>query len=171
MTDAWVIEEEDPRTADVSALLERHLAFCNTHSPPEDVHALDIEGLLDPAVAFFTLRQDGELLGVGTLKELDPSHAEIKSMHTAEASRGLGVGRAIVEHLLATAEARGYRRVSLETGSMDAFAPARSLYERIGFTPCGPFAEYRDSPNSNFMTLALPGPGSPPAFRRSTATL
>jgi len=111
--------------------------------------------LLGPAVTFFALRRDGELLGVGALKELDPTHAEIKSMHTAEAARGTGVGRAMVEHLLATASARGYRRVSLETGSMDAFLPARTLYASVGFVPCGPFADYSESPNSSFMTLAL----------------
>ena len=149
------IRAEDPRTADVVALLERHLEFCRTHSPPEDVHALDLDGLLDPAVTLFTLRRGGVLAGVGALKELDPSHGEIKSMHTAEEARGAGVGRAIVTHLLATARARGYRRVSLETGSMAAFAPARSLYATFGFVACGPFGDYRASPNSSFMTLLL----------------
>ncbi|MBV8395719.1 MAG: GNAT family N-acetyltransferase [Actinobacteria bacterium] len=155
MASSETIEIEDPRTPDVLALLARHLEFCNTHSPPEDVHALDVEGLLDPAVTFFALRRDGALAGVGALKELDARHAEIKSMHTAEAARGTGVGSALVAHLLATARARGYARVSLETGSMDAFAPARSLYAKAGFETCGPFGDYRASPNSDFMTLEL----------------
>ena len=151
----YVIDVDDPRRADVKALLERHLAFCKSTSPPDDVHALEIDGLLDPAVTFFALRRDGELLGVGALKDLDPTHGEIKSMHTADRARGAGVGRAIVEHLLAVAAARGCRRVSLETGSMEAFAPARALYASVGFRPCGPFADYRESPNSTCMTLEL----------------
>ena len=154
MTDL-VIDVEDPRRADVTALLEQHLAFCKATSPPEDVHALEIDGLLEPGVTFFALRRDDELLAVGALKEIDPTHAEIKSMHTAERARRAGVGRALVAHLLATAAARGYHRVSLETGSMEAFAPARALYASVGFVPCGPFGDYRESPNSDFMTVQL----------------
>jgi putative acetyltransferase len=151
----WVIEIEDPRNPDVTALLERHLDFCHATTPLEHAFALDLEELLDPSVTFFTLRRDGELLGVGALKELDPAHGEIKSMHTAAAARGLGVGRAIVEDLLATAARRGYTRISLETGTMEAFAPARALYANAGFVPCGPFADYADSPDNAFMTLVL----------------
>jgi putative acetyltransferase len=124
-------------------------------TPPEDVHALDLDGLLDPTITFFSLRVDGELLGVGAIKQLDDRHAELKSMHTAVAARRRGVGRAIVEHLLAVAAERGVRRVSLETGSGDAFAPARALYTRAGFAPCGPFGDYRPSPNSAYMTRLL----------------
>jgi putative acetyltransferase len=149
------IEPDDPQAPDVLALLERHLAFANEHSPPEDVHALDVEGLLDPAVTFVSLRRSGELLGVGALKELDASHGELKSMHTLAEARGQGVARALLEHLIALARARGYERVSLETGSMDAFVPARSLYAGAGFTPCEPFGDYRPSRNSHFMTLSL----------------
>jgi putative acetyltransferase len=151
----FVIAPDDPRADDVRALLERHLAFADANTPPEDVHALDIDALLDPAVAFFSCRVAGELLGVGALKQLDATHAEIKSMHTAEAARGRGVGRAMVEHLLAVARERGYARVSLETGSGAAFAPARSLYAGARFEYCEPFADYRLSPNSAYMTRAL----------------
>jgi putative acetyltransferase len=133
------------------------LAFANEHSPPEDVHALDLTGLLDGDVSFFSFRLDRELLGIGALKLLDENHAELKSMHTTEAARGRGVGRAMVEHLLGVARARGIRRVSLETGTMAAFAPARSLYARAGFEPCEPFGDYRPSPNSTYMTLWLDG--------------
>jgi putative acetyltransferase len=139
----------------VLALLEQHLAFAREHTPPEDVHALPLDGLLDPAVSFFSLRVDGELLGIGALKRLDDGHAELKSMHTARAARRRGVGRAIVDQLLAEAAARGFRRVSLETGAMEAFAPARALYAGAGFVPCGPFGDYEPSPNSRYMTLAL----------------
>jgi putative acetyltransferase len=149
---------DDPRRDDVRKLLERHLAFANEHSPPEDVHALDIDALVDPAVTFFSFRRDGELLGVGALKLLAAGHAELKSMHTAQAARGRGVGRAMVDQLIAVARDRGLHRVSLETGTMDAFAPARSLYARAGFTPCGPFGDYNPSRNSTFMTLSLTAP-------------
>lgn len=152
-----MIEVDDPRRDDVRALLEQHLAFAREVTPPEDVHALDLDGLLDPSVTFYSLRVDGELLGVGALKELAPGHAELKSMHTAKAARRRGVGRAIVDHLLAVAASRGVRRVSLETGAMDAFAPARALYASVGFVPCGPFGDYDESPNSAYMTLVLDG--------------
>jgi putative acetyltransferase len=154
-----VIAVDDPRAADVRALLDRHLAFANEHSPPEDVHALDLDGLLVPAMTFFSARRDGTLLAIGALKELDPAWGELKSMHTAAAARRQGLGRVMVDHLVGLARQRGYARVSLETGSMEAFVPARSLYRACGFTTCGPFAKYPDSPNSTFMTLAL-GPGA-----------
>jgi len=149
---------DDPASADVGALLEIHLAFARRHSPPEDVHALDITELLAENVAFFSIREDGELLGIGALKELDASHAELKSMHTAETARRRGVGRAMVDHLVDVARMRGCLRVSLETGSMAVFGPARALYASSGFETCEPFAKYRPSPNSVFMTLDLSRP-------------
>jgi putative acetyltransferase len=151
----FVIAVDDPRRPDIIALLERHLAFAHEHTPPEDVHALDLDGLLEPAVTFFSARHDGSLVAIGALKELDAGHGELKSMHTAAGARRHGVGRAMVDHLVAVAAERGYRRVSLETGTMDAFGPARSLYTACGFRPCGPFAAYTASPNSAFMTLTL----------------
>jgi putative acetyltransferase len=150
-----VIAIDDPRADDVRALLARHLEFANDHSPPEDVHALDLDGLLGPSITFFTARRGGELLGTGALKELDPAHAEIKSMHTVAAARRLGVARAMLDELVLVARRRGYRRVSLETGSMEAFAPARALYAAAGFTTCEPFAEYVPSRHSTFMTREL----------------
>lgn len=149
------IDRDDPRTPDVRALLERHLAFCHQHTPPEDVYALDVSALLDPSVSFFSCREDAALLGVGALKRLDERHAEIKSMHTAAEARGRGVGREILDFLVSHARDRGFARISLETGSMDAFAPARALYASAGFEPCEPFADYPDSPTSAFMTLNL----------------
>jgi putative acetyltransferase len=149
------ISIDDPRAEDVRELLERHLEFANAHSPPEDVHALDVDALLDPAVTFFSSRLDGELLAVGALKQLDLRHAELKSMHTASAARGRGIGRAVLGHLIGVARDRGVARLSLETGSMAAFAPARSLYARAGFRPCEPFGDYGPSPKSTFMTLEL----------------
>lgn len=150
-----VITPDDPRKPDVRRLLERHLAFASEHSPPEEVHALDIDGLLDPRISFFSCRVEGELLGVGALKHLDDRHAELKSMHTSAAARGRGVGWAMLGHLLSSARERGYRRVSLETGTMAAFAPARAMYAKAGFVSCPPFNGYWESPNSVCMTLVL----------------
>jgi putative acetyltransferase len=150
-----VIALEDPATDDVRALLDRHMTFAHDHSPPEDVHALDTDGLRSDDVSFYTARAHGRLLGVGALRQIDSTHAEIKSMHTAEAARGRGVGHAMVHHLLAVARSRGCRRVSLETGTVAAFAPARAMYTSVGFTPCEPFGAYRVSPYSVCMTLPL----------------
>ena len=150
-----VIAVDDPRAGDVRALLERHLAFAVEVTPAGHVHALGVDGLLDPVVTFFGARAGGELLGVGALKELDDGHGELKSMHTAATARGRGVGRAMVEHLLGVARARGYRRVSLETGTGDAFAAARALYVATGFEPCAPFADYTENPYSTCMTSTL----------------
>jgi putative acetyltransferase len=151
-----VVAADDPQAADVQQLLAAHLDFAHRLSPPEDVHALDASGLTASDISFFSARDgDGRLLGVGALRELDPAHGEIKSTHTAAAARGAGVGRAVLDHLLSQSRARGYRRVSLETGPMDEFAPARALYRSVGFTPCPPFADYRSSPNSVCMTLVL----------------
>ena len=124
-------------------------------SPPESVHALDLAALRKPEITFWTAWRDAELLGCGALKELDPTHGEIKSMRTASARRRTGVGRAVLAHIVAEARARSYSRLSLETGSMEAFAPARRLYETFGFTYCPPFGDYADDPNSVFMTRAL----------------
>lgn len=146
---------DDPRDPAVVALLARHLAFAHATSPPEDVHALDVDRLADPAITFCSLRRDGAVLAVGALKHLDDDHAELKSMHTVEEARGQGLGRAMLEHLLAVATGRGYRRLSLETGTMPAFAAARSLYAGAGFVDCEPFGDYVASPNSTFMTRAL----------------
>lgn len=150
-----MIAPDDPRAPDVRALLERHLELMRRITPPEDVHALDVDGLADPSVTFFSWREGGEVLAVGALREIDPAHAEIKSMHTVRAARGRGIGRAMAEHLLSVARERGYERVSIETGAMEAFAPARALYASLGFEDCGPFAEYPDSPNSHYMTRAI----------------
>ena len=125
-------------------------------SAPEDVHALDVDGLLDASVSFFSCRDDdGVLLGVGALKRLDAAHAELKSMHTAQEARGRGTGRALLAHLLAVARAEGCTRVSLETGTQPEFDAAHRLYRSAGFMPCPPFAAYLPSPASAFLTLRL----------------
>ena len=150
-----VISTDDPRAEDVRALLQRHLAYARANTKPEEVFALDVDALVDSAVTFFSYGVDGEVLGVAALKHLDDRHAEIKSMHTAEEARGRGIGRMLVHHLIAVARDRGYRRVSLETGSGPAFAAARRLYASARFTLCGPFGDYVASPNSTYMSRSL----------------
>jgi putative acetyltransferase len=149
------IAEADPREAGVRELVERHLAFGRSFTPLEDAHALAVEELLDPSITLFAAREDGTVLAVGALKYLGDDEGELKTMHTAEPARGRGLGRAMLAHLLAEARRRNYRRVSLETGSMDAFAPARALYKGAGFTPCAPFASYRRSPHSVYLSLDI----------------
>lgn len=146
----------DPGEADVAALLAAHLGVDTAETPAEHRHTLDLDGLRAPGITLYCGRLPaGELAVVGALKELDPRHGELKSMHTAAALRGRGLGRVMLEHLLAEARSRGYARVSLETGTMDVFAPARALYASAGFVECPPFGEYRPSPYNFFMTLAL----------------
>jgi len=152
---ALVIGIDNPGADDLRALLERHLAFAHEHTPPEDVHALEPDDRLRPAMTVFSARRDHHLLAIGALKQLDETHGELKSMHTVEAARGQGIGRAMVDHLLGVARHRGYRQISLETGASEAFGPARSLYRSCGFAPCGPFGDYPESPSSAFMTLVL----------------
>ena len=166
---AVTITVDDPRASDIRTLVHRHLEFAASHKPPGDVHALDAAGLLDPAVTVFSCRADGQLLAIGALKCLGAWHAELKSMHTAEAARGREISRAMLAYLIAVARDRGIRRLSLKTGSQPAFAPARSVYARAGFTPCAPFSGYRPSASSTFMTLSLdPVAAVAPPCRRKT---
>jgi len=119
------------------------------------VHALDLEGLRAPEVDFWSAWLGSELVGCGALKELNASHGELKSMRTAASHLRKGVAAAILEHMMNVARKRAYRQLSLETGSMEAFAPARALYARFGFELCGPFADYVEDPYSVFMTREL----------------
>ncbi len=147
---------EDPTTPDVLALLQEHLDDMHATSPPESVHALDVERLRAPDITFVTARSaDGELLGCGALKQHDATLGELKSMRTTAAARGRGVAATVLAHLLDVARDRGLDRVSLETGTEDYFAAARRLYARHGFVPCAPFADYTDDPNSTYLTLSL----------------
>jgi putative acetyltransferase len=156
------ISPADPGEAGVRALILAQLEYGRAASPPEDAHALEPEALAGPGVALFAAREDDEVLAIGALVRLDDEHGELKAMHTVAAARGRGLGRAMLDRLLAEARRRGYRRVSLETGTMDAFAPARALYESAGFSTCEPFGSYRRSRHSVYLTLALPA-GTPSA--------
>jgi putative acetyltransferase len=154
------IELDDLSRQEVQDLLREHLANMYELSPPESVHALDLVALRGPESTFWTIWDGSLLLGCGALKELTPAHGEVKSMRTPRAHRRKGAGRAILKHIVAEARARGYRRLSLETGSHAAFAPAQSLYLSFGFTLCGPFADYRADPHKVFMCLELIEGGS-----------
>ena len=149
------IELDDLSRPEIHALLSEHLRNMYALSPPESVHALDLGRLRSPEITFWTAWDGTLLIGCGALKELDARHGEIKSMRTPEALRRRGAGRAILNHIIGVARSRGYQRLSLETGSMEAFRPAQMLYASAGFTVCGPFGEYLDDPNSAFMTLRL----------------
>ena len=149
------IERDDLRRAEVRSLLGEHLASMYALSPPESVHALDIEELKSPDVTFWTVWDGDVLMGCGALKQLDATHGEVKSMRTPSRLRRRGAGRAVLEHIVAEAKARGYERLSLETGSMAEFEPALKLYESFGFSYCGPFGPYEEDPYSKFMSLEL----------------
>lgn len=146
---------DDPRSEDIQELLAAHLAFSRTVTPPEYSFALDVDELDDGPVTFFSARRRGQVVGIAALKQLDRSHTELKSMHTREAERRRGVGRALVEYMLTFARHAGYHPVSLETGSTGEFVAARAFYAQFGFRPCAPFGAYTASPYNTFLTLEL----------------
>ncbi|GAB2449893.1 GNAT family N-acetyltransferase [Nocardia tengchongensis] len=149
------IEVDDLTGPEVIGLLEAHVAEMLANSPEDSMHALDVAALRKPEITFWSAWDGGALAGCGAIKELDPAHGEIKSMRTTAAYRGRGVASQLLRHILAEAGARGYRRLSLETGSSEFYLPAVRLYERYGFEHCGPFADYAEDPHSVFMTRAL----------------
>ena len=149
------IETDDLTRPEIHALLNEHLQSMYELSPPESVHALDLDKLRSPDITFWSAWDGPVLVGCGALKELDRTHGEIKSMRTPDAQRRRGAGRAMLAHIIAVARSRGYERLSLETGPMEGFKAARALYESAGFTSCGPFGDYVDDPYSVFMTMKL----------------
>ena len=146
---------DDLTGTEIAEFLEAHLDDMKDTSPPESKHALDLESLRKPEVTFWTIWDDQTIAGCGALKELSPQHAEIKSMRTSPLSRGKGVASKLLQHILDEAKKRGYRRLSLETGSMSFFEPARNLYLKFGFDYCAPFGSYKEDPNSVFMDIEL----------------
>jgi putative acetyltransferase len=152
---AWQIFEGELDHNDVRALLAQHFTEMRAGSPPSACHVLPVDGLKDPAIRFFTLREDGALLGCGALKRLTGDHGEVKSMRTADAALGRGVGKALLDHLVSTARKQGMTCLSLETGSTEQFAAALRLYEREGFENCGPFGSYADTPFTRFLTKEI----------------
>ncbi len=149
------IEIDDLSNPEIAAFLEEHIKDMKAVSPPESKHALDLEGLKKPEITFWTVWNGATLIGCGAIKELDADHAEVKSMRTAAAYRGKGVASDLLRHIISEAKQRGYRRLSLETGSMPYFEPARTLYGKFGFKPCVPFSNYKEDVHSVFMTKEL----------------
>ena len=149
------IKVDDLQGVEIYALLEEHLRDMHTVSPPGSVHALDIEALRHPSITFWSAWDGGQLLGCCALKVLNADHAELKSMRTAHGHLRKGVASSLLTHVLLAAKTRSYKRVSLETGSMPAFEPARTLYAQFGFKRCKPFSDYWDDPNSVFMSLEI----------------
>ncbi|GGE27801.1 putative acetyltransferase [Gemmobacter megaterium] len=149
------IAREHPVQDALSLLHQRHTADMHSETPPESIHMLPADALAAPGIAFFVMRRDGEAIGMGAFKRISADHAEIKSMHILAEHRGAGLSRRMLDHLIAEAQADGYRRLSLETGVQPGFAPARALYAKAGFVECGPFEGYRDDPNSVFMTRMI----------------
>lgn len=152
------IREDDLSGAGTQRLITAHLAGMHASSPPESMHALDVEGLRDPSITFWSAWDGERLMGIGALKRLDAHRGELKSMRVEDRFLGKGVGRAILRHIVAEARQRGLTSLLLETGSTDEFAPARRLYESEGFSYCGPFEPYVLDPFSAFMTLDLTAP-------------
>ena len=146
---------DDLSGAPTRALIARHLAGMHANSPPESVHAFDVDGLKQPGVTFWSVWIGTDLAGCGALKVLDAERGELKSMRVADGFLGQGIGRAILEHLVAEARSRGLRSLWIETGSAPAFLPALRLYESAGFRRCGPFGDYREDPFSVFMTREI----------------
>ncbi|MDO5621961.1 MAG: GNAT family N-acetyltransferase [Paracoccus sp. (in: a-proteobacteria)] len=153
LTSGDVIGPDDPLSADLDLVIDRHARHCHESSPPESVHMLDRAALV--GVDFFSLRRDGRVLAMGALKHLSPDQGELKSMHVLVEYRGQGLSRAMLDHLIDHARALGMSRLWLETGAEPVFAPARALYQRAGFAECPPFGDYRPDPNSVFMTRAI----------------
>ncbi len=149
------IHEDDLTSKEIACFLREHLEDMHEVTPPESIHALDLEALRSPDITFWSAWEGDELLGCGALKELDSRSGEVKSMRTAKAHRGSRVASKILEHIIKEAKRRAYDCLNLETGAMPEFAPARALYIRYRFEYRGPFAEYLDDPNSVFMTKKL----------------
>ncbi|PSN17622.1 GNAT family N-acetyltransferase [filamentous cyanobacterium CCP5] len=149
------IREDDLTGSEIARFLEEHLTEMREVTPPESVHALDLEGLRSPAITFWSVWDGADLVGSGALKELDPHRGEIKSMRTSRKHRRRGIAARMLEHILLIAKAREYGHLYLETGAMEAFVPARALYERYGFGYRGPFGAYIEDPNSVFMVKKL----------------
>jgi putative acetyltransferase len=149
------IQLDDLSGPEIAAFLEEHVNNMRAISPPESKHALDLDGLRKPEITFWTVWDDEALVGCGALKELDAGHGEVKSMRVSTERRGSGIASLLLAHILDEAKQREYRRVSLETGAMPFFEPARKLYAKFGFEPCAPFANYKPDPNSVFMTKML----------------
>jgi putative acetyltransferase len=146
---------DDLAGPEIAALLEEHTAELRSISPPESKHALDLDGLRRPEITMWSVWDGETLVGCAALKDLGDGHGELKSMRITKQYTGRGLATMLLRHIVAEARTRGYRQLSLETGAMPFFEPARNLYRKHGFEPCGPFGSYAADPNSVFMTMSL----------------
>jgi putative acetyltransferase len=149
------IRVDDLEGPQIIALLQEHLSALRRISPPESCHVLDLPGLRQPDITFWTVWDADRLAGCGALKELTSEHGELKSMRTASSYQRSGVASRLMRHMIEEAKRRNYRRLSLETGAMAYFDPARALYASFGFVACAPFSDYVEDPNSVFMAKDL----------------
>ena len=149
------IRVDDLQGQEIAFFLAEHVAEMRAVTPLESKHALDLDGLRQPQVTFWTVHQDGELVGCGAIKQIEPGHGEIKSMRVARSRKRTGIAGMLLNHMIAEAGAMSLNRLSLETGSSEHFLPARRLYERFGFVYCEPFGDYKADPNSVHMTRAV----------------
>ena len=149
------IRIDDLSGSKIADLLNEHLQDMYATSPAESVHALDLDKLRQQDITFLTVWDGQQLMGCGAIKALSTQHGEIKSMRVANAHRRKGVAKALLEHILHSAKMQGFVRISLETGTMDFFEPARLLYQHYGFEVGGKFAGYSNDPNSLFMYKTL----------------
>ncbi|MGX9290370.1 GNAT family N-acetyltransferase [Bacillus sp. A015] len=149
------IQQDELTDGRIEQLITGHVEEMKEHSPPESIHALPLDDLKKQDVTVWSVWDGEELLGCGAIKELSNEHGEIKSMRTAALHMRKGVARQMLTYLLQEAKQRGYTRVSLETGAMAFFEPARRLYESFGFQYCPSFGSYQEDPNSLFMTKEL----------------
>ncbi len=149
------LKQDDLKGPEIALLLQQHLDDMALYSPADSVHALDLSALRQPEITFWSVWENDELLGCGALKELDNENGEIKSMRTGRGHLRKGVAAMVLKHIISTATMRGYQRLSLETGSVKSFGPARRLYTRFGFEECEPFGDYTLDPFSVFMTVTI----------------
>lgn len=149
------IADEHPVQDDLTLLHQRHTQAMHADTPPESIHMLPADRLAAPGIRFFVMRDTGRAVGMGAIKRIDATHAEVKSMHILAEDRGRGLAQQMVDHLIAVARADGITRLSLETGAQPSFIAARALYARVGFAECGPFEGYGPDPNSVFMTKSI----------------
>lgn len=150
-----LIKIDDLSDKRIINFLEEHIQEMKSVSPPESKHALDLTGLRKPDITFWSMWDEEEVIGCGAYKRLDSQHAEIKSMRVSFKHRGNGVASILLQHIVNEAIAHGYNKLSLETGAMPFFEPARKLYNKYGFKPCQPFNDYHEDSNSVFMSLNL----------------
>jgi|TARA_B100000470_G_C19579172_1_gene297000 putative acetyltransferase len=140
---------------EVNKLLISHFIELSSVSPVDRGHVLDIPGLKNPSIKFWSLWENDQLIGCGALKFLDKEHGELKSIRVADSFRRKGNGFKVINHLINEAKELNIKKISLETGTGNFFTPARKLFDKCGFKVCEPFAHYKKDPDACYMSLLL----------------